>query len=69
MRDYADLPLHDGKDGIPYPVDRSVYNDSIDSLEKPIRRAKVSHTGRDMMFSVLKRFFQTNNPEPSAVGV
>lgn len=44
----ANLPLHGGKapnggkDGIPYPVDKKVYEQSIEILEKAIRKAKVS---------------------------
>ncbi len=34
---------HGGKDGTPYPVDRKVYNDSIEFLRKAINRAKLGH--------------------------
>jgi hypothetical protein len=32
---------HGGKDGIPYPVDRPLYDQTIDLLERAIRRAKL----------------------------
>ena len=34
---------HGGKDGIPYPVDRKTYQESIDYLRKAINRAKLGY--------------------------
>lgn len=34
---------HGGKDGIPYPVDRKTYDESIDILGKAVRKAKIGH--------------------------
>lgn len=43
---------HGGKDGIPYPVNKTVYRQSIDVLEKAIKDAKV---GREQKLKALKR--------------
>ncbi len=32
---------HGGKDGIPYPVDRSLYDQTVDLMERAVRRAKL----------------------------
>lgn len=37
---------HGGKDGFPYPVDRSVYNRSIAYLESAIKKARIDSTDR-----------------------
>ena len=37
----ANLPLHDGKDDIPYPVDRQTYNQSIEILRRAINQARL----------------------------
>ena len=37
----ANLPLHYGKDGIPYPVDRQTYDQSIELLRKAINKPKL----------------------------
>jgi len=34
---------HGGKDGIPYPVDRKTYNQSIEFLKEAINKAKLGH--------------------------
>ncbi len=36
----ANLPLHGGKDGIPYPVDRKTCDQSIELLSQAIRKTK-----------------------------
>lgn len=41
---------HGGKDGIPYPVDREIYDESINILEEAIRRAKISLREKDGAF-------------------
>jgi hypothetical protein len=35
---------HGGKDGIPYPVDRALYDNTIDLLARAVRRAKLGET-------------------------
>jgi hypothetical protein len=35
---------HGGKDGIPYPVDRALYDSTIDLLARAVRRAKLGET-------------------------
>jgi hypothetical protein len=37
---------HGGKDGIPYPVDRTTYNESIAYLESAIKKAKIGESDR-----------------------
>ncbi len=37
----VDLPLHGGKDGHPYPVDRATYDATVAYLETAVRRAKL----------------------------
>jgi hypothetical protein len=37
---------HGGKDGFPYPVDRSTYNKSIAFLESAIKKAKIGENDR-----------------------
>jgi len=37
----AYLPLHGGKDGTPYPVDRRTYDKSIEILKFAIEKAKI----------------------------
>jgi len=36
----AYLPLHGGKDGTPYPVDRQIYDKSIEILKSAIEKQK-----------------------------
>jgi hypothetical protein len=37
----ANLPLHGGKDSIPYPVDRQTYDQGIEILHKAINRSRL----------------------------
>ena len=37
----ANLPLPYGKDGIPYPVDRKTYDQSIELLRKAINKTRL----------------------------
>jgi hypothetical protein len=46
---------HGGKDGIPYPVDRPTYDQSIDILSKAINRSKLTPTEKRDVFSRLAR--------------
>ncbi len=43
---------HGGKDGHPYPVNRKVYDDSIETLRKIVERAKIERTEKE---NALKR--------------
>jgi hypothetical protein len=53
MRDPARFSFaHGGKDGHPYPVNRAVYDGSIDWLREAVSKAKI---GRSEQLSALKR--------------
>lgn len=47
---------HGGKDGHPYPVNREVYDTSIEFLRKAIQKAKIGHTEK------LKAFKRLGSP-------
>jgi hypothetical protein len=47
---------HGGKDGIPYPVDRPLYDQTIDLIDRAIRRAKL---GREAELDALRRLDRT----------
>jgi hypothetical protein len=47
---------HGGKDGFPYPVDRTTYNKSIAFLESAIRKAKI---GENDKLEALRRLSYT----------
>ncbi len=49
---------HGGKDGIPYPVDRKTYDESIEMLARAISRAKVEGTEKREALSRLDRGFR-----------
>jgi len=49
---------HGGKDGIPYPVDRPLYDQTIDLLERAIRKAKLGHTDELRALRRLERYFR-----------
>jgi hypothetical protein len=46
---------HGGKDGIPYPVDRKTYDQSIELLSKAINRTKLGLTDKQQAFNRLDR--------------
>lgn len=46
---------HGGKDGIPYPVDRKTYDQSIDLLSKAINKAKLGISEKREIFGRLSR--------------
>ena len=53
MRDPARFSFaHGGKDGHPYPVDRRVYDTSVDWLKEAVGKAKI---GRSEQLNALKR--------------
>jgi hypothetical protein len=48
---------HGGKDGHPYPVNRKVYEESIEFLRKTVERIRVDATERENSLKRLNRFF------------
>jgi hypothetical protein len=46
---------HGGKDGIPYPVDRKTYDQSIELLSKAINRTKLGLSDKQQAFNRLNR--------------
>ncbi|MFC2082015.1 DUF763 domain-containing protein [Candidatus Bipolaricaulota bacterium] len=48
---------HGGKDGIPYPVDRPLYDQTIELLGKAIRRAKLGQSEEIRALRRLDRYF------------
>jgi len=51
----ANLPLHYGKDGIPYPVDRKTYDQSIELLSKAIHKTKLGMSEKKQALNRLNR--------------
>ena len=51
----ANLPLHYGKDGIPYPVDRKTYDQSIELLNKAIHKTKLGIRDKKEAINMLSR--------------
>jgi len=47
---------HGGKDGIPYFVDRKTYDQSINVLERAIRKAKIGQLERQEAFKKLEKY-------------
>ena len=59
MRDPARFSFaHGGKDGHPYPVNRDVYDQSIDWLRVAVGKARIGHTDR---LKALKRLSEFNS--------
>ena len=59
MRDPARFAFaHGGKDGIPYPVDRDVYDGTIDVLSKALNRSTIDASDKRAAFKRLARFEQ-----------
>ncbi|RLF61854.1 MAG: DUF763 domain-containing protein [Thermoplasmata archaeon] len=48
---------HGGKDGIPYPVDRPLYDNTISTLERAIKRAKLNKTEEIRALRRMERVF------------
>jgi len=46
---------HGGKDGIPYPVDRKTYDQSIELLSRAINRAKLGLSEKNEALNRLNR--------------
>ena len=53
----AHLLLRGGKDGHPYPLNRVVYDESIDFLKKAIAKSKIGMTDRMHAFKRLNTFY------------
>ena len=47
---------HGGKDGYPYPIDRSHYDESIDILKSATAAAKIGHTEKMKAFKRLAKY-------------
>ena len=54
----ANLPLHGGKDGHPYPVDRKLYDCSISTIKKAVEKAKVGDMEKVEAMRRLGRFYE-----------
>jgi len=52
----ANLPLHAGKDGHPYPVNREVYDQSIEFLRETLNAAKIEPSDKQKAFRRLASF-------------
>jgi len=52
---------HGGKDGIPYPVDEKVYNDSIEILKNAIEDAKLGNYEKTLAIKRLKGYLARLN--------
>jgi hypothetical protein len=52
----AHLPLHGGKDGTPFPVDRPTYGQTIEILNKALNGASADRTEKVKAFQRLSRF-------------
>ena len=48
---------HGGKDGIPYPVDRPLYDGTISTLERAIKRARLNKTDEISALRRMERVF------------
>ncbi|MCS7173332.1 MAG: DUF763 domain-containing protein [Armatimonadetes bacterium] len=53
---------HGGKDGHPYPVDRTTYDRTVATLEDALRRARTGESDRLEALRRLHRFVQPANP-------
>jgi hypothetical protein len=49
----TELPLHGGKDGHPFPVDRATYDRSIEILRRSLERAKIEASDKRRAFGKL----------------
>jgi len=56
----ATLPLHDGKDGVPFPVNRAAMDESIEVLRKTVEAAKIGEKERLRSLEGLRRFVPAN---------
>lgn len=49
-----------GKDGIPYPVDRKTYDQTIEIIEKAIRKSNLGYFEKEKLFRKNRKLFSTN---------
>jgi len=59
---------HGGKDGIPYPVDRPLYDQTVGLLDRAIRRAKLGRKEELDALRRLDRTFRCPHPKPPTDG-
>jgi hypothetical protein len=60
MRDPARFSFaHGGKDGHPYPVNRAVYDESVDWLREAVNKARMGHSDR---LKALRRLAEWESP-------
>ena len=52
---------HGGKDGIPYPVDRPLYDQTIELLERAIHKAKLGQADELKALRRLEKYFRTSS--------
>ena len=52
---------HGGKDGYPYPVDRELYDDSVEFLRRTLERARIQRTEKENALKRLQRLFASQN--------
>jgi hypothetical protein len=52
---------HGGKDGFPFPVDRTTYDKSIGLLESAVRRARIDPAGKDQALLRLTGWLRSPN--------
>jgi len=52
----ANLPLHGGKDGVPYPVDRKAMDESIQILKQSVQEAKIGEKEKLQSLQRLRRY-------------
>ena len=50
---------HGGKDGTPYPVNRKIYDESIEILKNAIEEAKIGNYEKTLAIKRLKNYLQT----------
>lgn len=50
-----------GKDGIPYPVNQKTYDDTIEIIEKVIKKSNLSPAEKDSVLKKNERLFTSNN--------
>jgi hypothetical protein len=53
---FASLPLHGGKDGTPFPVDRETYEHTIEVFDKALNRAAIDRSEKVKAFRTLAAF-------------
>jgi len=65
----AEMPLHGGKDGIPFPVDRATYDRSIEILHRSLSRARLELSDKRRAFGrldALRRLGDATAGKPAA---